>query len=228
MTCKWTRVALCLVPAACSLVLSGCARPVSANSRFYMLQAPRPAAPAVREGKAVLAVPRFTIDAAYANRGLVYRLDEHRYESDAYNEFLVSPTVMITERTRDWLAQSGLFAQVLGSGSGAEPTHRMEANIAAIYGDFRDKRAPKAVMEIRFFLLRIEGGADPRTLVLQVGAQRFAAFGPTGVMREILGYVPIEPDGSVRVKVPADVAFALTVLDVNGRRIGEYAEALID
>ncbi|MBK6453119.1 MAG: hypothetical protein KA760_04050 [Steroidobacteraceae bacterium] len=49
-----------------------------------------------------------------------------------------------------------------------------------------------------------------------------SAFGVTRAfgMREILGYAPVEPDGSVRVKVPADVAFALTVLDVNGRRIG--------
>lgn len=38
-------------------------------------------------------------------------------------------------------------------------------------------------------------------------------------MREILGYAPIEPDGSVRVKVPANVPFAVSVLDVNGRRI---------
>ncbi len=49
-----------------------------------------------------------------------------------------------------------------------------------------------------------------------------SAFGVTSAfgMREILGYAPVEPDGSVRVKVPADVAFALTVLDANGRRIG--------
>jgi len=49
-----------------------------------------------------------------------------------------------------------------------------------------------------------------------------SAFGITSAfgMREILGYAPVEPDGSVRVKVPADVAFALTVLDANGRRIG--------
>jgi hypothetical protein len=49
-----------------------------------------------------------------------------------------------------------------------------------------------------------------------------SAFGVTRAfgMREILGYAPVEPDGSVRVKVPADVAFALTVLDANGRRIG--------
>jgi len=39
-------------------------------------------------------------------------------------------------------------------------------------------------------------------------------------MREILGYAPIEPDGSVRVAVPADVAFAISVLDDKGQRIG--------
>ncbi len=38
-------------------------------------------------------------------------------------------------------------------------------------------------------------------------------------MREILGYVPVEPDGSVVAKVPANVPFALSVLDRNGRRI---------
>ena len=39
-------------------------------------------------------------------------------------------------------------------------------------------------------------------------------------MREILGYAPIEPDGSVMVKVPANVPFALEILDHAGRRIG--------
>ena len=39
-------------------------------------------------------------------------------------------------------------------------------------------------------------------------------------MREILGYVPVEPDGSVRVAVPANVAFAISVVDDEGRRIG--------
>jgi hypothetical protein len=34
------------------------------------------------------------------------------------------------------------------------------------------------------------------------------------------GHIPIEPDGSVRVEVPADVAFRMEVLDANARRIG--------
>jgi Hydrazine synthase alpha subunit middle domain len=47
-----------------------------------------------------------------------------------------------------------------------------------------------------------------------------SSFGPAGrFMREILGYAPIEPDGSVRVKVPANVAFQLTIVDANTRRI---------
>jgi hypothetical protein len=46
------------------------------------------------------------------------------------------------------------------------------------------------------------------------------AFGPNiqQGMREVIGYAPIEPDGSVRVKVPANVALAISVLDANGRR----------
>jgi hypothetical protein len=45
------------------------------------------------------------------------------------------------------------------------------------------------------------------------------AFGASPYMREILGYAPVEPDGSVKIEVPANVAFQIDVLDVNGRRI---------
>lgn len=48
------------------------------------------------------------------------------------------------------------------------------------------------------------------------------AFGPNRGLgfREILGYAPVEPDGSVRVMVPADVAFSLSLLDADGHRVG--------
>ena len=50
-----------------------------------------------------------------------------------------------------------------------------------------------------------------------------SAFGPLGRafgMRDILGYARIEPDGSVKVKVPANVAFAISTVDRLGRRLG--------
>jgi len=39
------------------------------------------------------------------------------------------------------------------------------------------------------------------------------------LMREIIGYVPVQPDGSVKVQVPANVPLAISVLDSQGRRI---------
>jgi len=51
----------------------------------------------------------------------------------------------------------------------------------------------------------------------------FTAFGRSSqqLMREIIGYTPVQPDGSVRVKVPADVPLAISVVDRDGRRIGD-------
>ena len=47
-----------------------------------------------------------------------------------------------------------------------------------------------------------------------------SAFGPANMgMREILGYAPIQPDGSVQVQVPANVPFTIDLLDANGRRV---------
>ncbi|MGB5260088.1 MAG: hypothetical protein WBO34_06125 [Gammaproteobacteria bacterium] len=47
------------------------------------------------------------------------------------------------------------------------------------------------------------------------------AFGASAqqLMREIVGYVPIQPDGSVRTYVPANVPLAISVVDRDGRRI---------
>jgi hypothetical protein len=48
-----------------------------------------------------------------------------------------------------------------------------------------------------------------------------SAFGPAGMgMREILAYAPVEPDGSVKIQLPANVPFTVDVLDANARRIG--------
>jgi hypothetical protein len=66
--------------------------------------------------------------------------------------------------------------------------------------------------------IRIEKAVEiPDKTVRKINA---SAFGPAGMgMREILGYAPIQPDGSVQVQVPADVPFTIDVLDANARRI---------
>ncbi len=76
------------------------------------------------------------------------------------------------------------------------------------------KTAPSA-RPARFIRLEKAVSIPDRTVV-NLSA---AAFGASNYMLEILGYAPVEPDGSVRIEVPANVAFRVSVLDANARRI---------
>ncbi|MFK8016006.1 MAG: hypothetical protein AB8G17_11270 [Gammaproteobacteria bacterium] len=53
--------------------------------------------------------------------------------------------------------------------------------------------------------------------VVEVPREAFGRSRRIG-MREIIGYAPIAPDGSVMTKVPANVAFQIEVVDVDGER----------
>lgn len=144
---------LCFGLLGLALTLSGCLQSAATDRRHYILEAERQGGPAQVHTDATLRVRRFNVDEAFMAKQLVYRVDEFRYESDYYHEFLVLPGVMITEKTRDWLADSGLFGRVSAVGSRLESTYLLEGNVTALYADFRSAAAPVAVVEIRFFLL---------------------------------------------------------------------------
>lgn len=146
----------------CLTVVSGCSSRQTFDKKQYVLSAVRNGEKLRTKEDSILDVRRFTIDSAFSGKGLVYRMGEFEYQSDFYNEFLVSPAAIITEKTRDWLAASGLFGMVLDTGSMVDPTHFIEGNITALYGDFRDKLSPKATMEIRIFLLKAKGVGESK------------------------------------------------------------------
>jgi hypothetical protein len=101
-----------------------------------------------------------------------------------------------------------------------------ELNIRSVYDidgtasapidTLRDPALTTAAQRPARFLRVVKAVSIPDKDVVKLDA---AAFGASNFMREILGYAPIEPDGSVKMKVPANVAFGVEVLDANGRRI---------
>ena len=135
----WTVIVVML------LALVGC-RPAAYDGRFYVLEAKRAQESSPMRSEVALEVRRFGVDAVFAEKPLVYRTGPLSYEPDYYNEFLVSPAVMVTDRTRNWLADSGLVTQVLVPGSRIEPTHTLEGHITEMYGDLRDPAEPAAVL----------------------------------------------------------------------------------
>ncbi len=158
--------------AVSALAMGGCAQS-TAPKEYFMLDVAREAQPVAARSDATVEVRRFSINTAYASRNLVYRLGEVQYEPDFYRQFMISPAIMITEVTRHWLADAGLFKQVLPPGSPAVPTYTLQGLVTALYGDFTDKAAPTAALRIRFFLVRHVDDDD--TVVF---AQSYRTAGP--------------------------------------------------
>ncbi len=139
-----------------SMVLSGCMPKGTAyNQRHFILEVSREEALQKDKKEAILAVQDFGIDLAFSSQSLVYRKGPSEYETDFYNHFLITPDEMITEKTRSWLSESGLFKWVLEPGSFTDATHVLEGNIITLFGDFRDISSPGATLKIRFFLIKL-------------------------------------------------------------------------
>jgi len=122
------------------------------DKRYFVLEVNRNVNPSNPAGNGVLQVANIRVSPRYEDKGFVYRTSGSSYESDFYNQFLVSPAALLGEELRKGLAQSQIFRHVINSSSQLEPTHVLEGVVDALYGDFRDPGAPKAVLEMEFFL----------------------------------------------------------------------------
>lgn len=150
-------IALVLAP-GCSLK-----KAYPAKSTFA-LEALRGETGARASSTAVLRVRPFTAVAPFDERVFRSRINDARFESDFYNEFVFTPRTLISDQTRLWLQNAGLFGAVLEPASRAEATHSLEGSVTALYADCRDVAAPKAVMEIRFLLLK-DSSASPEIVL---------------------------------------------------------------
>lgn len=142
-----------------AILVGGCAES-SYRKEYYIVEVTRNAPPVAVKTDEILEVRRFSVNTAFATRSLIYRLSEYQYEPDYYRSYLIPPAAMLTEETRHWLANSGLFKQIMPSGSQIVPTYTLQAIVTAIYGDFTDKSAPAAVLRVRFFLAQRKSGEE--------------------------------------------------------------------
>ena len=135
------------------LFSTGCMNRKAIVKDTFLMDAQRAGSPAQAASEKILAVLPFSIAPAFEGNGVVSRVAENRYKSDFYNEYFVSPAQMIADQTRNWMFQSGLFAQVLSPISSVQPTHVLEGHIRKMLLDIRDSSKPRAVLEMKFFLI---------------------------------------------------------------------------
>ena len=149
------------VLAVCAVALSGC---VSTGKEYpgkrqYVIDVSRPGkTPAAPANAASLKVRRFRVSDRFDTTMLVTRTGAVTYKTDFYNEFLAGPGALIAEEARQWLASSGLFANVASATSRAGARYLLEGNIVALYGDYRDGDRPVSVLEVQIFLIDTSTG----------------------------------------------------------------------
>ena len=159
---------------AASSLFSGCVSIEKSypDKRYFVLEIASNPSSQNPAGSGVLQVASARVSPRYADRNFVYRRSDSRFESDFYNQFLISPAALVTEELRGKLSRTGLFKFVVGSANVLAPTHTMETIVNTLYGDFRDLKAPKAVIEMEFFLTQ---EASPSAIVFHKLYQRIVA-----------------------------------------------------
>ena len=133
------------------------------------------------------------------------------------------PRPRLPEIVYDQTAGLGLDAELLAEGAGVlhirsvYDVDGVDTSAAGIAATADPLQTPADQRPARFLRI-VKAVSIPDRAVLQVPGTAFGASRQR-LMREIIGYAPIEPDGSVMVKLPANVALEISILDQNGRRI---------
>jgi|SRR5690349_20240006 len=138
-------------------ILSGCSiglRQPAPVKNYYLIEAtPLPSTqPALYPF--ALKVSNIEVAPPYAERGLVYRLEAQRYDSDFYNQFFSTPRSMITAQVTQWLGQRQLFAAVLSPASALDAPYLLEALVTQLYADLRPGTQPSSVLAMQVFVTR--------------------------------------------------------------------------
>lgn len=118
----------------------------------YVLSAEHPASSPQANIPGILQVTPLRISSRFASRSFVYRQGDSRYQTDFYNEFLVSPASLTQEEIVRWLSASGIFSAVSSSSGPLPPDYILQGQIIDLYGDFRSQQT-SGVLEIAFLLL---------------------------------------------------------------------------
>lgn len=141
-------------------LLAGCSavtRPAPVRQTF-LLDPPLPQALAQSQPGA-LRVGNINVAAPFRGKAFIYRMDELRFETDFYVEFLVPPAAMLAEQTARALVHARPFARIAGPGATADAEWVLDGFAPALYADARTAGKPAAELAITYYLTPA-GGAE--------------------------------------------------------------------
>jgi cholesterol transport system auxiliary component len=152
------RVLHWMVVVCAALVLAACSIGGPApHTTTYVIELPPPAAAATTRHPYALRMGNVRVAASFAGSPLVYRMDDVQFTPDFYHAFIAEPGPMLGGLMAEWLDRTGPFKTVSQPGGAVNAPYILEAVVTELYGDFRPRRAPAAVMTVQFSLVDLTG-----------------------------------------------------------------------
>jgi uncharacterized lipoprotein YmbA len=148
------------VAGACAaVVLAACSigKPLPQVTTYVVGPPPPASAPAAAQRQETMRMGNVRVAAAFADHGLVYRMQDVQYTSDPYNAFIAEPAAMLGNRMAEWLDRAGPFRTVGQPGGTQNTPYVLEATVTELYGDFRPGQPPAAVVAVQFVLIDMKG-----------------------------------------------------------------------
>lgn len=162
-----------LLAGCCALTVTACAigRPIPEPTTYIIDPPAGTTVPSELQRPDALRVGNVRVAAPYAGAAFIYRLDDVRYVSDPYHEFVADPSSMLGSRIAEWLDREGRFGAVGQPGSARSAPYVLEATVTEMYGDFRPGRPPAAVLTVQFALIE-QMGTRPKAICERTLARR--------------------------------------------------------
>jgi len=162
-----------LLALLCASALVGCLSRAPLQKQSFSFAVPSGATNNAAASERVLGIRAVDIAPAYQGRLFVYRIGESSYERDPYAEFFVSPAESLLHAFRNYFRETGLFQSVTDAGSLSKPNLLAEVHVSQLYGDFRDLKAPAAVLRVRCAFFEVQADAiNPKPLIQKSYARR--------------------------------------------------------
>ena len=189
-------LSFCAVVVALLGACSALTRPAPVR-QTYLIESPA-VSPVAQPQPGALRVGSVSVAAPFRGKSFVFRVDELRYETDFYDEFLVPPSSMLTDQTTRALVRARPFTRISGPGATADAEFVLDGFASALYADMRQSGKPAADIAITYYLTPTTG--VERTPIWSHEYRRRAA------MREASGAAYAEALNAAFAEIVAELA----------------------
>lgn len=168
------------------LLLSACITSKDTpNISYYSLDNATQSVPSDIASKTIVRVMPVSIVPQYSVKSFVYRTSETNYISDPYRQFLLAPSLQITQYLTNTM-QNDLDVTIVNSDSLLIANYVVQFDVSKLYADYQHKDAPLALTSINALLYHVTATSTTKIAEKTFSAEQ--AITPNDAKSLIDGY----------------------------------------